>query len=183
MIALERLNSIPAQDFVAALASIFEHSPWVPERVAALRPFASVIALHQAMSATVLQAEEAVQLALIRAHPELAGRAALRGDLTSASTSEQKGAGLSAMTQSQLARLQSLNAEYANRFGFPFVLAVRGHTPDSVIATLAERVNNDAQEERGAALREICRIAYFRLADLVQEPPDDAKICLAPSTQ
>jgi beta-ureidopropionase / N-carbamoyl-L-amino-acid hydrolase len=179
VIALERLNSIPAQDFVAALASIFEHSPWVPERVAALRPFASVIALHQAMSATVLQAEEAVQLALIRAHPELAGRAALRGDVTSASTGEQKGAGLTALTQSQLARLQSLNAEYTNRFGFPFVLAVRGHTPDSVIATLAERVSHEAQQERSVALREICRIAYFRLADLVQEPLGDAIMAMA----
>jgi N-carbamoyl-L-amino-acid hydrolase len=179
MIALERLNSIPAQDFVAALASIFEHSPWVPERVAALRPFASVIALHQAMSAAVLQAEEAVQLALIRAHPELAGRAALRGDVTSASTSEQRGAGLSALSQSQLTRLSSLNAEYAKRFGFPFVLAVKGHTPDSVIATLAERVNHDAQQERSVALREICRIGYFRLADLVHEPLGDAIIAMA----
>ena len=111
MIALERLNSTSAPDFAAALASIFEHSPWVPELVAASRPFPSVIALHQAMSAVVLQAEEAVQLALIRAHPELAGRAALRGDVTSASTSEQKGAGLAALTQSQLTLLSSLNAE------------------------------------------------------------------------
>jgi allantoate deiminase/N-carbamoyl-L-amino-acid hydrolase len=179
MIALERLNAISAQDFIAALASIFEHSPWVPERVAALRPFASGIALHKAMSAAVLQAEEALQLALIRAHPELAGRAARRGDVTSASTTEQKGAGLQSLTQSQLTRLTSLNAEYAGRFGFPFVLAVKGHTPDSVIATLAERVSHDAHEERGVALREICRIAYFRLADLVQEPLGDAIIAMA----
>jgi len=179
MITLERLNSISAQDFVAALASIFEHSPWVPERVAAMRPFPGIIALHKAMSAAVLQAEEALQLALIRAHPELAGRAALRGDVTSASTSEQKGAGLSALTQSQLTHLQSLNAEYAERFGFPFVLAVKGHTPDSVIATLAERVSHGALEERGVALREICRIAYFRLADLVKEPLGDAIIAMA----
>jgi N-carbamoyl-L-amino-acid hydrolase len=179
MITLERLNSISAPDFVAALASIFEHSPWVAERVAALRPFPSVITLHQAMSAAVLQAEEAVQLALIRAHPELAGRAALRGDVTPTSTSEQKGAGLSALTQSQLTHLQSLNAEYAARFGFPFVLAVKGHTPDSVIATLAERVSHDAQQERSVALREICRIGYFRLADLVQEPLGDAIIAMA----
>ena len=179
MITLERLNSISAPDFVAALASIFEHSPWVAERVAALRPFPSVITLHQAMSAAVLQAEEAVQLALIRAHPELAGRAALRGDVTSASTSEQRGAGLSALSQSQLTRLSSLNAEYAKRFGFPFVLAVKGHTPDSVIATLAERVNHDAQQERSVALREICRIGYFRLADLVHEPLGDAIIAMA----
>jgi len=160
MIALERLNSISAPDFAAALASIFEHSPWVPERVATLRPFASIIALHAAMSAAVFEAAEAVQLGLIRAHPELAGRAALRGDVTSASTSEQKGAGLSALTQSQLTRLQSLNAEYANRFGFPFILAVKGHTPDSVIAALAERVNHDAPQERGVALQEICRRSW-----------------------
>jgi allantoate deiminase/N-carbamoyl-L-amino-acid hydrolase len=179
MIALERLNSISAQDFVAALGSIFEHSPWVPERVAALRPFAGVIALHKAMCAAVLQAEEGLQLGLIRAHPQLAGRAALRGDVTPASTSEQKGAGLSALTQPQLTRLSSLNAEYADRFGFPFVLAVKGHTPDSVIATLAKRVSHDALEERGVALREICRIAYFRLADLVQEPLGDAIIAMA----
>jgi N-carbamoyl-L-amino-acid hydrolase len=179
MITLDRLNSISAPDFVAALGSIFEHSPWVPERVAALRPFTGIIALHKAMSAAVLHAGEAMQLALIRAHPELAGRAALRGDVTSASTSEQQGAGLSALTQSQLTRLQSLNAAYAERFGFPFVLAVKGHTPDSVIATLAERVNHDAQQERSVALREICRIAYFRLADQVQEPLGDAIMAMA----
>ena len=179
MIALEQLNGICAREFAAALAPIFEHSPWVAERVGALRPFRSCISLHKAMCEAVLQAEEALQLALIRAHPELAGRAALRGDLTPASTSEQKGAGLSALTQAQWARLQSLNAQYAGRFGFPFVLAVRGHTPDSVIATLAERTTHTVEEERGVALREICRIAHFRLADLVQEPLGDAIIAMA----
>jgi beta-ureidopropionase / N-carbamoyl-L-amino-acid hydrolase len=179
MIDLERLNSLSAPDFVAALASIFEHSPWVPERVAALRPFAGVIALHKAMSASVLQADEALQLALIRAHPELAGRAALRGDVTPASTSEQKGAGLSALTQPQLTRLSSLNAQYTSRFGFPFILAVKGHTADSVIASLDERVSHDAPEERSVALREISRIAFFRLVDLVREPLGDAIIAMA----
>jgi len=181
MIALAQLNSTSAQAFVAALASVFEHSPWVPERVAALRPFNSTIGLHKALCEAVLQAEDGLQLALIRAHPELAGRAALSGDLTSASTSEQKGAGLSlsALTQLQFARLKSLNAEYADRFGFPFVLAVKGHTPDSVIETLAKRVRHDAQEERRVALREICRIGYFRLADLVEEPLGHAVIAMA----
>jgi allantoate deiminase/N-carbamoyl-L-amino-acid hydrolase len=179
MIALERLNSMSTQDFVAALASIFEHSPWVPERAAASRPFASGIALHKAMSAAVLQADEALQLALIRAHPELAGRAALRGEVTRASSGEQQGAGLTALTQSQLALLTSLNAQYTGRFGFPFVLAVKGHTPDSVIATLAERVSHEAPQERSVALGEICRIAYFRLADLVQESLGDAIIAMA----
>jgi len=179
MIPLERLNRIAAPDFIAALGSIFEHSPWVAQRVAALRPFKSGIALHQAMCAAVMQAGEELQLALIRAHPELAGRAALRGDLTSASTGEQQGAGLAACTASQLTRLQSLNSQYTGRFGFPFVLAVKGHTPDSVIANLAERMSHDASEERSVALREICRIARFRLADLVDEPLGDAIMAMA----
>jgi N-carbamoyl-L-amino-acid hydrolase len=179
MIRLEQLNRMPAQDFVAALASIFEHSPWVAEHAANLRPFASSIALHRAMCDAVLQAGDEVQLTLIRAHPELAGRAALRGTLTSASANEQMGAGLSACAPAQLARLQSLNAQYTERFGFPFVLAVRGHSPDSVIAALAERVTHEAAEERRVALREIGRIAYFRLADLVDEPLGDAIMAMA----
>jgi N-carbamoyl-L-amino-acid hydrolase len=179
MIALERLNSISEPDFITALASIFEHSPWVPERVAGLRPFGSSLALQQALCDAVLQAGEELQLALIRAHPQLAGRATLRGELTSASAGEQKSAGLSACTAPQLLQLESLNAQYAKRFGFPFVLAVKGHTADSVIASLARRVTHDASQERDVALREICRIARFRLADLVEEPLGDAIIAMA----
>jgi N-carbamoyl-L-amino-acid hydrolase len=170
MIPLEELNAMPQADFVAALASVFEHSPWVPERVYGLRPFASGIHLHRAMCAAVLQAGRDLQMALIRAHPELAGRLALGGALTAASTSEQKGAGLSNCTASQLATLQALNAEYGERFGFPFILAVKGHNPDSVIAALAERVTHDADRECEVALSEIGRIAAFRLSDLVDTP-------------
>jgi N-carbamoyl-L-amino-acid hydrolase len=169
MITLQRLNGLPAPEFVDVLGAIFEHSPWVPERVAALRPFSSGIALHKALCDAVLAADESLQLALIRAHPELAGRAAIRGDLTTESTSEQKGAGLSACTAEQYTRLHALNAEYGGRFGFPFVLAVKGHTPDTVIATLADRVTHAVDDERQVALHEICRIARFRLADLVQD--------------
>jgi allantoate deiminase/N-carbamoyl-L-amino-acid hydrolase len=169
MITLETLNQLPAPEFVGALSTVFEHSPWVPQRVAGARPFASGIALHQALCAAVTNADEAQQLALIRAHPQLAGRAAIRGDLTPASTREQQGAGLSACTREQFDRLHSLNAAYNGRFGFPFVLAVKGHTPDSVIAAMAERVTHGADEERSVALREIFRIALFRLTDLVEE--------------
>ncbi|HXA36968.1 MAG TPA: allantoate amidohydrolase [Steroidobacteraceae bacterium] len=176
---LRQLNELSARDFVAALASVYEHSPWVPERIAASRPFASVLALHRAMRGAVLEAGAELQLALIRAHPELAGRAAIRGDLTPASTSEQQGAGLSACTPHQYERLQSLNAAYKERFDFPFVLAVRGHTPDSVIAALERRVARAPEEERCAALREICRIARFRLADLVEVPLGDEIIAMA----
>ncbi len=116
---------------------------------------------------------------MIRAHPELAGSAAIRGDLTSTSVSEQAGAGLSACTPLEYERLQSLNAAYRGRFDFPFVLAVKGHTPQSVIATLQRRASHGRDEERSIALQEICRIARFRLADLVDEPIGGAIIAMA----
>ena len=174
MIELNTLNHASKRDFVAALAAIFEHSPWVAERVADLRPFASGIALHRALCDAVMQAPEAQQLALIRAHPQLAGRAAIRGDLTAASTSEQRGAGLPYCTPDQLERLNSLNAEYSSRFGFPFVLAVRGHTPQSVIAAMERRVTHEVRQEIAVALSEIFSIARFRLEDLLQESCGDA---------
>ena len=179
MITLEELNALPPRDFAAALGSVFEHSPWVPERVAGSRPFSSGIALHEAMCGAVVQADESLQLALIRAHPELAGRAAIRGDLTSASISEQTGAGLSACTPLEYERLQSLNAAYRGRFDFPFVLAVKGHTPQSVIAILERRSTHRKDAERSIALQEICRIARFRLADLVEEPIGGAIMAMA----
>ncbi len=168
MIALDELNRMPAADFVVALGSVFEHSPWVPQRVVDQRPFRSGIHLHRALCTAVMQATADLQLALIRAHPELAGRAALGGGLTAASSSEQKGAGLSHCTAPQLEKLQALNAQYGNEFGFPFILAVKGHTPDTVIAALAERVTHHPEQEREVALREIGRIAGFRLNDLVE---------------
>ena len=179
MITLQHLNLAPTQEFAAALGSIFEHSPWIPARAADARPFASLLALHRALCTTVLQADEAAQLALIREHPELAGRAAVRGELTAASTGEQKGAGLSACTPAQLARLGTHNAAYATRFGLPFILAVKGHTPDSVLAEFERRLHNTAADERRVALDEICRIAFFRLADLVAEPPGPALLAMA----
>ena len=178
MISLETLNRAAVPEFVAALAAIFEHSPWVAERVAGLRPFKSGIALHDAMSDAVMQAPADLQMALILAHPELAGRAAQRGELTLASRGEQKGAGLNALTHEQLERLTTLNGQYRARFGFPFILAVKGHTADSVIAALGERVAHDAVQERGVALLEICRIARFRLADLIEEPSGDAILAM-----
>ena len=169
MITLEVLNGLAPREFVAVLADLFEHSPWVPERVAGSRPYRSGVALHEAMCDALMRADESLQLALIRAHPELAGRAAIRGDLTAASISEQKGAGLAACTPLEYERLQSLNAAYRGRFDFPFVLAVKGHTPESVIATLERRITHGVDEERSIALQEICRIARFRLTDLLGE--------------
>jgi N-carbamoyl-L-amino-acid hydrolase len=170
VISLQELNSLPTPQFVAALSGIFERSPWVPERVAHARPFSSGLALHAAMCAAVDRASISEQLALIRAHPELAGRAAIRGELTPESTREQQGAGLAACTPEEFARLHYLNGLYTQKFGFPFVLAVKGHNRASVIAALEQRAENTVEHERAVALREIGRIAGFRLADLVDEP-------------
>src|SRR6185369_9329059 len=170
VIALSDLNCFAPAEFVAALGGIFEHSPWVAERVVPLRPFDSRITLHAAMCSAVRQASADDQLALIRAHPELAGKSAARGELTAASTREQKGAGLADCTDDDLARIRALNAQYQQRFGFPFVLAVKGHNTASIIAALERRVNHDVAAERAVALGQIERIAGFRLTDLIDEP-------------
>jgi 2-oxo-4-hydroxy-4-carboxy-5-ureidoimidazoline decarboxylase len=164
---LEQLNGASAEAFVAALAGIFEHSPWVAESAECERPFASVEALHQSMARAVETAGEAKQLALIGAHPELAGKAAVRGELTAESTREQRGAGLSECTQEEFDRLQSLNRAYREKFGFPFILAVRGHDRRSIIENFESRVNNSRADEIRASLDQICRIARFRLDDLI----------------
>jgi beta-ureidopropionase / N-carbamoyl-L-amino-acid hydrolase len=164
VIALELLNGMSEDGFVSGLAGIFEHSPWVAQRAAAQRPFASRLQLLDAMRGVVQAAAAAEQLALIRAHPQLgAGRVAL----TEASAGEQRRAGLDACTSAQLARLAELNAAYLERFEFPFVLAVRGHDPASIIARLERRLCEPATLEQRSALGEIGLIAGFRLADVV----------------
>jgi allantoate deiminase/N-carbamoyl-L-amino-acid hydrolase len=167
MISLQQLNQLPATDFVQTLAGIFEHSPWVAEAVLPARPFADVATLYRQLCDAVDAAGDTVQMRLIRAHPELASKAAIAGELTAASNREQRGAGLQACTPEQFKRLQSLNNLYGQRFGFPFIIAVKGHTPDSIIAAMAQRVTNKPQTEQRQALQQIYRIARFRLEDLV----------------
>jgi allantoate deiminase/N-carbamoyl-L-amino-acid hydrolase len=170
MIPLASLNAATEAQFVAALGGIFEHSPWVAQRAAAARPFASKLQLRQAMCEVVARASADEQLALIRAHPELAGRAAIRGELTAESAGEQQRAGLSSCTPDELARLQWLNSAYAKKFGWPFILAVKGHNPASVIAALEWRMSQGAEDEQATSLDQIGRIAGFRLAEQVEEP-------------
>ena len=179
MISLQELNSLTAPQFAAALSGVFERTNWVAERVAALRPFRSRFELHRVMCTAVEQALPDEQLALIRAHPELAAKEPLRGELTPESTREQQGAGLAACTARELAHLQRLNAAYARRFGFPFVFAVKGYDRAAVIAALERRVGNTVEHERAQALREIARIAAFRLAERVDEPLGRAIIAMA----
>lgn len=169
MIALSRLNTMPPAQFAEALHGMFEHSPWVAERVVDRRPFASVLDLHAAMTSAVAAASSDEQLALIRAHPELAGRARVRDALTAESAREQSGAGLDSCTPEEFSRLHELNRAYADKFGFPFIIAVRGHDRASIIDAFAKRMQNPLAAERQEALGQIGRIAFFRLADAVTE--------------
>jgi 2-oxo-4-hydroxy-4-carboxy-5-ureidoimidazoline decarboxylase len=166
---LAELNRADRVTFVQALGGVFEHSPWVAEAAWHARPFARVTDLHAAMLAAVAEAGHERRLALIRAHPELAGKAAIRGELTAASTSEQSGAGLSACTPDECARLTDLNARYNAKFGFPFILAVRGYDRAGVIAEFERRIGHAAEEELAENLRQIGRITALRLQSLIDE--------------
>jgi OHCU decarboxylase len=169
VISIGELNVLPKDEFVARLAGIFERSPWVAQRVAAARPFDSGQHLLAAMRTAVAQATPEEQLALIRAHPQLGLRGRAREELTAASAREQRGAGLSSCAPGDVELLDELNAAYAERFAIPFILAVRGHTPQSIIATCKRRLANDGLTERRAALHEIGLIAEYRLADVISD--------------
>ena len=166
---LAALNGMSAERFVEALGGIYEHSPWVPAAVVDQRPFAGLPQLTAALAAAVANAGPAAQLALIRAHPELGSRLKVAEVLTAASAAEQQGAGLDQCSSEEYAALTQLNADYQRRFGFPFILAVKGHNRQSIIAAMRERLDHDPATERAEALRQIDRIAGFRLAALFAE--------------
>lgn len=165
---LAQINALAEPDFVRALGGIFEHSPWVAQRAFAARPFASVDALNAAMVAAVDRATEEQKLALLRAHPELAGKAAVRGEMTADSVSEQTGAGLAQCSPEEFARLTELNARYNARFGFPFILAVKGFDRAGIIAEFARRATRDRPTEFAECLAQVARIARLRLEMLVE---------------
>ncbi|MEP7207065.1 MAG: 2-oxo-4-hydroxy-4-carboxy-5-ureidoimidazoline decarboxylase [Casimicrobiaceae bacterium] len=160
---LVELNAMEQAAWVAALGGVFEHSPWVAEGVWSRRPFASIDALHAAMVAVVDAAGEARQLALLRAHPELAGKAAVRGELTVESRTEQAGAGLDQCSSDEFGRLQALNSRYNDKFGFPFIVAVKGLDRAGILRELARRLEHDRGIEFAECLRQVARIARFRL--------------------
>lgn len=160
---IEHLNTLSTEDFIHALGGVYELSPWVAASVVDARPFASLDALHAAMRATVRAAPYEDQLHLICAHPELAGKAAVRGELTEESTREQHGAGLDQCSPEEFTVLTQLNGEYRERFGFPFIVAVRGHTRASIIGAMQARMANTRDAELAEALAQIDRIAAIRL--------------------
>jgi len=165
--ALRELSALSEEAFAERLAGVFEHSPWLAARAWSARPFADVDALHAALLAALAAADADAQLALIRAHPELAGKEAAAGALTAESRGEQRGAGLDQCSPEELERLRRLNAAYRERHGFPFIVAVRGLGRAQIIDTLTRRLANPTDAERATALREIGKIARFRLDALL----------------
>jgi 2-oxo-4-hydroxy-4-carboxy-5-ureidoimidazoline decarboxylase len=162
-------TTLSRAEFIAAFSDIYEHSPWVAERAFDQGMDASVNSiegLHQRMSAQMLKADKDLQLALINAHPDLAGKAAVRGELTEASTAEQSGAGIHLCTQAEFARFTELNTAYKAKFGFPFIMAVKGSNRHQILAAFEERIHNEAETEFSRALAEINKIALFRLQTL-----------------
>ena len=162
-------TTLSRAEFIGAFSDIYEHSPWVAERTFDVGLDASangIAGLHQRMSAQMLSADKNLQLALINAHPDLAGKAAVRGELTEASTAEQSGAGIHLCTESEFARFTELNSAYKAKFGFPFIMAVKGSNRHQILAAFEERIHNAEETEFARALAEINKIALFRLQTL-----------------
>jgi OHCU decarboxylase len=160
---IAEVNGMDQSAFVAALGWIFEQSPWVANRAFYARPFANLDVLHAAMIQEVERATFAESLALLQAHPDLGTRARV----SDASTEEQAAAGLDSLTPAEFERLQRLNASYRARFGFPFLLAVKGSSKHDVLRALQARTENSPEDEYREALRQVYRIAEFRLEGLI----------------
>jgi len=164
---LEYLNSCGRTAFVAALGHLFEHSPWVAEETWPKRPFRDAAHLHAELCATMRAATAARQLALIQAHPDLAGRLARQNQLTAESTREQAGAGLDRLTADELAAFQKLNDAYRRKFDFPFIICARLNAKDAIVAAMKARLPNSPAAEHAAALGEVEKIAWLRLKDIL----------------
>ena len=160
---IEALNALDRENFVASIGWVFEHSPWVAERAWALRPFASVDALHRALVDQVEHASAEEQLALLQAHPDLGTRARV----SDASAAEQAGAGLDQLTREEFERLRGLNQAYRDKFGFPFLFAVKGSSKHDILDALERRVASSREQEYPVALAQVYRIARFRMESVL----------------
>jgi 2-oxo-4-hydroxy-4-carboxy-5-ureidoimidazoline decarboxylase len=163
---LDELNAKDRRGFVDAIGRAFEESPWVAERAWEKRPFATLDALVDAMVSVVAAALPEEQLSLLRAHPDLGARA----KMSDASSREQAAAGLGALTRDQFDRLRSLNSAYRDKFGFPFLYAVKGSTTQEILNAMERRLMSTRDAEHQEALRQVYRIARFRLEEMVRQP-------------
>ena len=163
---MKKVNELGREAFIERFGPLFEHSPWVAADAWSDRPFADEDELFEALLSAMYSAPTERKLALIRAHPDLAGRAAIEGTLTRSSTTEQTAAGLDRLTPDEFEAFTRLNGAYRERFGFPFVVCVREHTKESILRVAAERLEHTRDEEVRVALEEIAKIARLRLEDL-----------------
>jgi OHCU decarboxylase len=166
--SLAEVNAFDRDTFVAALGGLFEGSPWIAAETWDMRPFADLNHLHRALCGVMYQAPVEQQVALIQAHPDLVGRAALAGTLTHESTREQAAAGLDRLTPDEIATFARLNQEYRDRFGFPFVICARENKKAGILAGFAARLPHSREAEIATALGEIAKIARLRLLDAVR---------------
>ena len=164
---LDELNRMTAEAFVDAFGNVAEHSPWVVQQAAKSRPFMDREDLIKTFSTVLRGANTDDQLALLRAHPDLAGTASFAGTMTENSRNEQAGAGLDRLTAEEFQRFTELNNAYVARFAFPFIFAVKGATKGMILASFEARVGNDRETEFANSLDNVCRIFRFRLEELV----------------
>ncbi len=167
MMSLDEVNAMAHGDFVSAFGDIAEHSPWVAEKAAAARPFADRAHMIASFAAGLQSAAEVAKLALLRAHPDLAGKAALAGELTDDSTREQAGAGLDTLSEDEFARFTRLNDAYKAKFEFPFIFAVKGADKFHILEEFEHRLDNSRDIEFDTACAQVCRILRFRIEDQV----------------
>lgn len=167
-----KASEVDQDTFLAAYRGVYEHSAWIALGAWAKRDAGNldtVGGLHREMVKTIGEASEAGQMTLICAHPDLAGKLAVNDELTAESKSEQAGAGLDKCTPEEFGEFQTLNKTYKEKFGFPFILAVKGHDRQSILASFRARVNHDRPTEFKTALEQIDKIALFRLMDMTEE--------------
>jgi 2-oxo-4-hydroxy-4-carboxy-5-ureidoimidazoline decarboxylase len=164
---LSDLNACSKDDFVEALANIFEYSPWIAEQAASARPFSGVTQLFDAMKAAVQRAPSELHLALIKAHPDLADKTQRAAGLTAESSAEQNSVGLDRLSDAEYEAFERVNNAYRAKFGFPYIVCVRRHTRDSVLRNFERRLPNDATTEIAVSIAEIYRIAALRVDQLV----------------
>ncbi|MFT4629406.1 MAG: 2-oxo-4-hydroxy-4-carboxy-5-ureidoimidazoline decarboxylase [Arenicella sp.] len=167
-LTIVHLNNLPQEKFTQVLADIFEHSSWIPERAWQLRPFKTIDHLHSSMLNIVGHAKLNEKLSLLCAHPQLAGKEAKSGTLTSSSTEEQSAANLNSLNRHEMDQITHLNALYIERHGFPFIIAVKNHDKAGIFSEFKRRANNDREVEFDTALTQVAMIARFRLDALIE---------------
>jgi 2-oxo-4-hydroxy-4-carboxy-5-ureidoimidazoline decarboxylase len=181
-LSVDTLNAMNLSDFENALGGIFEHSPWVALGAYASKPFGSLEQLQAAMVTAVEEASEEKKLELIRAHPDLAGKAAISGAVTNHSKSEQAGAGLDKLSTAEYKRFHELNNAYKAKFGFPFILAVKGHSKHTILESFEKRLSHKPDVERKTALAQTYKIAWFRLEALLGVRGSGFRVLTLPRT-